>query len=196
VTRWQHTDAPRGDDYDARWDRLAAAGVNIHGEADLGAALLADSGGRRVLDAGCGTGRVAIELARRGFTVLGVDADPAMLAAARRKAPRLRWLHADLVELDRHVTDRFDLVVLAGNVMIFLDPGTEATVLRQLAARLRPGGLLVAGFTVRADRLPLDRYDELVAAAGLRPLHRWATWDREPYAGGDYAVSVARSACG
>ena len=63
TTRWQRTEAPRGDDYDARWRSMEAAGHNIHGEADLVEALLADSGGSSVLDAGCGTGRVGIELA-------------------------------------------------------------------------------------------------------------------------------------
>ena len=57
----------RGADYDARWDEMAAAGDNIHGEADLVSFLLAQTGGHRVLDAGCGTGRVAVELSRRGW---------------------------------------------------------------------------------------------------------------------------------
>ena len=86
-TRWQRVGAPRGDDYDERWRRLAAVGHNVHGEADLVEQLLRETGGTRVLDAGCGTGRVAIELARRGFSVVGVDADGGMLDAARAKAP-------------------------------------------------------------------------------------------------------------
>ena len=89
-TRWQSSDAPRGQDYDARWERLAASGVGVHGEADLIESLLSETGGSTVLDAGCGTGRVAIELAARGCAVVGLDADPAMLAAARSKAPDLR----------------------------------------------------------------------------------------------------------
>ncbi len=62
------------------------------------------------------------------------------------------------------------------------------------AARLRPGGLLVAGFSVRPDRLPLDTYDRLCGQAGLEPVDRWSTWSRDPYEGGDYAVSVHRRA--
>jgi hypothetical protein len=79
-------------------------------------------------------------------------------------------------------------------VMIFLSPGTEGRVVRELAERLAPGGLLVVGFSVRPDRLPLEEYDRLVDAAGLAAVARWATWDRQPYDGGDYAVSVHRRA--
>jgi len=195
-TRWQgRDDVPRGDDYDRRWQRLAAQGANIHGEADLVSDLLAAEGGTRVLDAGCGTGRVAIELARRGYTVAGVDADDRMLATARDKGPGLRWAHADLSALGdtaiSGVTDTvFDIALLAGNVMIFVTPGTEAAVLRRLTDRLAPGGLLVAGFSLQPGRLGLADYDRFARDAGLILRERWATWDRQPFTGGDYAVSV------
>ena len=193
-TRWQDTSLPRGDDYDARWAKLAAAGKSVHGEADLVANLLRDSGGTRVLDAGCGTGRVAIELANRGFSVVGIDSDAAMLDAARTKAPELSWVHADLVDADAAVGAEFDIVVAAGNVMIFLTPGTERAVVGQLADRLAPDGLLVSGFQLNTGRLTLERYDEYAAAAGLELVHRWSTWDREDFSGDDYAVSAhARS---
>jgi SAM-dependent methyltransferase len=189
-TRWQRTDAPRGDEYDARWTRLAASGESIHGEADLVDSLLEEIGGRRVLDAGCGTGRVAVELARRGYQVVGVDADRLMLEAAQAKAPEITWLAGDLRELGDVLTDSFDAVVLAGNVMIFLEPGTEARVVEQVVGRLAPSGVLIAGFTVGPDQLSLDAYDALASEAGLILRNRWATWQHEPYAGGDYAVSV------
>ncbi|OAN27475.1 SAM-dependent methyltransferase [Mycolicibacterium iranicum] len=189
-TRWQQSDRPRGDDYDARWERLAQTGESVHGEADFIEALLRECGGARVLDAGCGTGRVAIELATRGYSVVGIDADPAMLSAAKTKAPQVRWIEADLVETDAHLQETFDIVAMPGNVMIFLDRGTEATVVSQLARRLAPGGLLVAGFQLVAGQLTLARYDEVAAAAGLEFAGRWATWDRDPYEGGDYAVTV------
>lgn len=192
TSRWQQTDeVPRGDDYDARWRKLAAIGTNIHGEADLVESLLPGSGGS-VLDAGCGTGRVGIELARRGYSVTGVDSDPQMLTTARDKAPELPWLQVDLAALPDTLSGPFDMALLAGNVMIFLEPGTEEQVVTGLSARLAPAGLLVAGFSLRPDQLSLDRYDELAAAAGLQRMHRWSTWDRKPYTGGDYAVSVHR----
>jgi SAM-dependent methyltransferase len=189
-TRWQRTYMPRGADYDARWSSLAASGVNIHGEADLVESLLRESGGRNVLDAGCGTGRIAIELARRGFAVTGVDADPGMLAEAVAKDPKLPWLHGDLADPDVVAQiGAVDLVLLAGNVMVFLEPGTEPAVLANLADRLNPGGLLVAGFSLQRD-LDLERYDEIAKAARLQPVARWATWDRQPFDDGSYAVSV------
>jgi 2-polyprenyl-3-methyl-5-hydroxy-6-metoxy-1,4-benzoquinol methylase len=191
-SRWRDTDAPRGDAYDERWRRLAAAGQSVHGEADLIESLLRETGGSRVLDAGCGTGRVAIELAARGFSVTGMDLDEAMLAAARAKAPEQRWILADLCEASAHLDSEFDVVVLAGNVMIFVARGTEATVISQLASHVAPGGLLVAGFQLTTGRLTLEQYDTACAAAGLELLDRWATWDREPFDGGDYAVSLHR----
>lgn len=190
--RWlAETGGNRGASYDNRFAELAASGVDVHGEADLCVALVPP--GSRVLDAGCGTGRVAIELARRGYHVVGVDLDPSMLHVARERAPHLRWLHADLATLDPRLGP-FDVGLFAGNVMIFLTPGTEGTVLSQVASTLRLGGLLVAGFSLLPARFDLPAYDAAAMRAGLEPVDRWATWDRKPYAGGDYAVSVHRQA--
>jgi SAM-dependent methyltransferase len=178
-----------GDAYDAPYAARAAAGENIHGEADL----VESFGPRTVLDAGCGTGRVAIELARRGCSVVGVDIDPQMLATARRKAPDLEWHQADLATVD--LGRQFDLILMAGNVMIFLAPGTEGAVLHNMARHLAPGGVLVAGFQLSLGYLQLDDYDRLAAAAGLVLEARYATWDRAPWHGlRTYAVSVHRHA--
>jgi SAM-dependent methyltransferase len=179
----------RGDDYDARFARLEAEGGYLHGEADLVAELAGDPPAL-ILDAGCGTGRVAIELARRGYAVVGVDTEEAMLDTARTKAPDLEWLLGDLSSAALPAS-RFDLVVAAGNVMIFLELGTEAAVVSNLAQTVAPGGLVVAGFQV-GRQLTLERYDALCEGAGLALVHRWATWERAPYTGGDYAVSVHR----
>lgn len=195
-TRWENTDAPRGEGYDAQWERLAAAGHSIHGEADLVDGLLQEHGGRRVLDAGCGTGRVAIELAARGYDVVGVDLDAGMLDAARAKAPELPWVRADLAALLASAMPEgraaFDAVVMAGNVMIFVQPGTEGAVLARLHDLVAPGGLVIAGFQLRPARIAIAEYDRLAREAGLEPLERWSTWDRAPFTGGDYAVSVHR----
>jgi SAM-dependent methyltransferase len=179
----------RGDDYDARFARCAAEGLYLHGEADLVAGLLGDPPAS-VLDAGCGTGRVAIELARRGYAVVGIDVEPAMLESARAKAPDLQWMLGDLAAAELPAS-QFDLVVAAGNVMVFLELGTEGAVMSNLARTVVPGGLVVAGFQV-GRQLPLERYDALSDGAGLELVDRWATWERAPYSGGDYAVSAHR----
>ena len=178
-------EVPRGDAYDARFRRLAAAGHDVHGEASFVASLGAPS----VLDAGCGTGRVAIELARRGLEVVGVDRDPAMLATARAKVPELTWVEADLTDVD--LERRFGVVVMAGNVMIFVEPGTEGRIMANLAGHVEPGGYLVAGFSLLPGHLDLATYDRLAAAAGLVLVERHATWDRRPARpDADYAVSL------
>jgi SAM-dependent methyltransferase len=186
--RWLSEAGDRSSTYDRRWEESAAAGRNIHGEADF----VEDLGASSVLDAGCGTGRVAVELARRGVDVMGVDVDASMLERARAKAPALAWEQADLAEVGLGRT--FDVVVMAGNVMIFLAPGTEARVVANLARHLAPAGSLVAGFSLEPGRLDLATYDAHAGAAGLVLAERWATWDRQPFTGGDYAVSVHRRA--
>ncbi len=247
-TRWTSVDAPRGEAYDRRFERLAASGFDVHGEAAFveslvfgsasgsgsgsgscsaarsasaadaftsaadaaaspadaatsaratgcegtwSAAALPGSAAASVLDAGCGTGRVAIELARRGVDVVGVDADASMLEAARGKAPALEWVRADLSTLS--LVRRFDIVVMAGNVLLFVAPGTEATVVERLAAHLVPGGRLVAGFSLGGG-VTVAGYDAMAAKAGLVLESRYATWERAPFVvESDYAVSVHRA---
>jgi SAM-dependent methyltransferase len=172
-----------GDRYQERFDALAAGGADVHGEATFVRAF----GPASVLDAGCGTGRVAIELARHGIDVVGVDVDRSMLAAARRRQPELEWVESDLAALD--LGRRFDVVVLAGNVPLFTAPGTHAELVAGCARHV--GGALVAGFELTRG-YDLASYDEHCAAAGLVLSARFSTWDREPFTGGDYAVSVHR----
>lgn len=192
-SRWlDETGGERGPSYEERFRELAASGVDVHGEAAFVEQLLAslDPPGRRVLDAGCGTGRVARELARRGCEVLGVDSDPSMLDVARAQAPEQRWLLADLVGLE--LDERFDVVVAAGNVVVFLAPGTEGQVVQQMAAHVRPGGLLVSGW--RTDLLTCEGYDALAAGAGLEPVARYSTWQAAPWRDdADWCVAVDRA---
>lgn len=188
-----------GEDYAARFEALARSGKNVHGEARFCAALV--PAGARVLDAGCGTGRVMIRLAELGYDCVGVDLDASMLAVARKQAPGLPWFRSDLAEFEPDslgIAGDFDLVVAAGNIFPLLAPGTESAVVERLSAALRPGGLLVAGFGLDEAHLPvlpsltLSDYDEWCAAAGLTAVDRFATWDADPYADGGYAVSVHR----
>jgi SAM-dependent methyltransferase len=187
--RWLQSRTVSGDNYDATYKRRAAAGEDVHGEADF----VERFAPKTVLDAGCGTGRVGRELARRGLDVVGVDIDPGMLDTARRKAPEVEWHLADLATVD--LGRSFDAIVMAGNVMIFLQPGTEAAGVANMARHLEPGGVLIAGFQIMRGRLSPQRYDDVAADAGLALAERWSTWDCDAWKpGGDYAVSVHRRA--
>jgi SAM-dependent methyltransferase len=175
------------DEYETRWDRLAAEGHDVHGEADL----VASYGPSSVLDAGCGMGRVAIELWRRGLDVVGVDLDPDLLERARRRAPTVPWVEGDLSGLDLQRT--FDLVVMAGNVIPFVEPADRQGVVEACARHLVPGGRLVIGATLDATWPTVDDYDRWSTPAGLALAERFAGWAREPWTpegGHHYAVSV------
>jgi SAM-dependent methyltransferase len=184
---WLRLRRPSGDEYDAPYELRATAGENVHGEADFVMLLVP----RSVLDAGCGTGRVARELARRGVETVGVDLDDEMLSTARRKAPALEWHHADLAAID--LGRVFDVVLLAGNVMIFVTPGSESAVIANLARHLARGGALVAGFSLRPGQLTVEEFDRLAASSGLSLVERWSTWDRDTWGpAADYQVSLHR----
>jgi SAM-dependent methyltransferase len=185
-----------GEAYAARIAALAASGKDMHGEARFCAALV--PAGARILDAGCGTGRVGARLAELGYDVAGTDVDASMLAVAQR-IPGVRWYLADLAELELG-EQPFDLIVAAGNVFPFLAPGTGARVLERLAAHLAPGGLLVSGFGLDRPHVPqpgaivdIADYDGWCLAAGLLPVSRHATWDGDAWSDlAGYAVSVHR----
>lgn len=203
-SRWQSVArAQAGDDYARvyadRFRALAEQGEDVHGEASFAAGILAAPA--RILDAGCGTGRVAVRLHDLGYVVVGCDVDPAMIEVARQAAPTLDWRVADLSGFDLDAS--FDLVLLAGNVLPLLEPGTLDAAAFALAGHVAPGGSLAAGFGLDAAHLPggcpplgLDEVDAAMAAAGLQMAERWATWDRRPFDGGGYAVSVYRRAEG
>lgn len=196
---WLATRQRTGAEYDAPYEARAAAGMDVHGEANLVEKLLRSELNRdsrkppyRVLDAGCGTGRTAIELARRGIEIVGVDLDEVMLTQARHKAPHLDWRLGDLSTIDLGTS--FDAVVMAGNVMIFLTPATEASTIANMGRHLDSGGLLIAAFELTRKswtNLTIDSYDTMASAAGMIPVARWSTWEQAAWNVGDsYAVSV------
>jgi SAM-dependent methyltransferase len=193
-TRWAtEQDPDHSQWYITRFRRLAAEGADLAGEARLVDAMLPRRA--RVLDAGCGPGRVGAELARRGHTVVGVDADPALIEAAQADHPGVRWLVADLADFDLAAigeAEPFDAAVLAGNVMAFVAPGTEPAVLTRVAAHLVDDGFVIVGFG--ADRgYPVGAFDAHVDEAGLVVEQRFATWDLRPWRpDSPFAVTVLR----
>lgn len=190
--------AAHGDGYAAtyaqRFREMAADGHDIHGEATFVQGVLAPPA--RVLDAGCGTGRIAIHLQQQGYVVVGIDVDESMLAQARTAAPDLDWRAADLATMD--LRQSFELVLLAGNVIPLLEAETLRQVALRLAAHTAPGGHVVCGFGLSAEHLPagcpptpLAEVDAAFAEAGLVPVRRWAGWDRAAYAkDAGYVVTI------
>lgn len=167
--------------YIERFRSMAAEGRDLDGEARLVDAMAPR--GARILDAGCGPGRVGGRLAALGHDVVGVDIDPELIAAAERDHPGPVWLTRDLAELDLAadgIAERFDVVVSAGNVMTFLGPATRRQVLVRLMAHLAPDGRLVVGFG--ADRgYEFDDFFTDATASGFRDELRLSTWDLRPF---------------
>jgi SAM-dependent methyltransferase len=101
--------------------------------------------GAALLDAGCGTGRYAVELARHGFVVTGVDRSPELLAEARRRpvspGARVRFDSGDLLALSGAAI--FDAIVCRGVLNDLVEPAERAAVFGVFARALRPGGALL-----------------------------------------------------
>ncbi|WP_032402875.1 class I SAM-dependent DNA methyltransferase [Rhodococcoides fascians] len=188
TTRWQaENSADDSKRYIERFDRLAERGVDLHGEARMVDALVSPASS--ILDAGCGTGRLGAELAHRGHRVTAVDLDP-VLAEAARAHPELDVHVADLTTLD--LGRRFDAAVAAGNVLVYMKPGTEREALERIWAHLTDGGVFVTGFATDRD-YTVGAVDADLAAVGFVVEHRFATWDLRPWRdAADWAVTVAR----
>jgi SAM-dependent methyltransferase len=193
--RWfSHRDEAGREEYAHRFRRIAARGEDIDGEARFVDALAR----RRstILDAGCGTGRVAAALARSGHAAYGVDVDPLLIERGREFHPGLPLAVLDLALVTPEALaalgfpTSYDVIVCPGNVMHFVGPGTEPRIVANLAAVLEPGGRLAFGFFTGRDYTP-DDLDADAAAAGLTREHRFATWELHPSRDdSDWAVSV------
>lgn len=181
--------------YIQRWRDLAAQGMDLVGEARLVDAMVGR--GARVLDAGCGQGRLGGHLSAVGHDVVGVDVDPVLIAEAAQLYPAARWLVGDLAELDlpaAGVPERFDAIVCAGNVMTFLAPSTRGEVLRRMRAHIAGAGRAVIGFG--ADRgYPFDEFLADAQGTGWAPDLLLSTWDLRPFTpDASFLVAVLRPA--
>ncbi|WP_182523907.1 class I SAM-dependent methyltransferase [Nocardioides dongkuii] len=179
--------------YVERFRSMAAAGHDLAGEARLIDAMVGR--GARILDAGCGPGRVGAELARRGHDVVGVDVDPVLIEAAGEDHPGPRWIVEDLAELDLRahgVTEPFDAIVCAGNVMTFLAPSTRDEVLRRLRRHVHAEGRVVIGFGAGRG-YEFSEFLTDAGRAGFEPDLLLSTWDLRPWrAESDFLVAVLR----
>jgi 2-polyprenyl-3-methyl-5-hydroxy-6-metoxy-1,4-benzoquinol methylase len=137
------------------WDRLTRR--NILHRLEFALEALAPLAGKRILDAGCGSGRFSVAMAARGAEVVGIDLSQSMLelaealAAENAAASRCRFIQTDLI---RHTDGRcFDATVAMGFFDYVLDP---LPVLKHLRTMTR--GALVASFPARyAFRAPFRK---------------------------------------
>ncbi len=176
--------------YIERFRTMAAEGRDLDGEARLIDSMAGR--GSRILDAGCGPGRVGARLAELGHEVVGVDLDPVLIASAVEEHPGSTWLTRDLAELDLLAEghDRFDLIVSAGNVVTFLAPSTRQAVLANLRDHVTDDGRIVIGFGAGRD-YPFDDFFADVEAVDLDVDLRLGTWDVRGFTDtSDFLVAV------
>ena len=129
----------------ARWRTSQIGSITDRLERELILELVGDVNGCKVLDVGCGDGELAVELWKRGATVMGIDASLAMIDAAKARA---KEHHADITFQVAAADDlpfsaeQFD-VVTAITILCFVDDANP--VFREIAGVLRSGGRLVVG---------------------------------------------------
>ncbi len=181
--------------YIERFKIMEAAGHDLAGEVRTVDAMV--SRGSRILDAGCGPGRVGGRLHALGHDVVGVDVDPALIEAAEADHPGPVWLVGDLAQLDlpaRGVAADFDVIIAAGNVMGFLAPSTRVEVLRRFAAHLAPDGRAIIGFGAGRG-YEFEEFFADLEKAGMVLDVPLSTWDLRPFTPqSDFLVAICRRA--
>lgn len=165
------------ENYAQRWRNLAAEGSDIYGEARLIDAMA--QRGSRILDAGCGQGRIGGYLAKQGHDVLGTDIDPILIGYATEDFPEARWVVGDL-SADPIPEDNFDLIVSAGNVMGFLAEDGRQSALENLHRALAPTGRAVIGFGAGRG-WDFGNFLATARAVGFELENAYESWELHPF---------------
>lgn len=165
------------ENYAQRWRRFAAEGKDIVGEGRFIDAMVPR--GSRILDAGCGTGRIGGYLHNVGHTVTGVDLDPVLITYARADYPDCEWSVGDLT-LKQIPGNNYDCIVMAGNVMGFIAPACRGAVLEGLHDVLAAEGRAVIGFGNGWGYSFSDFFAD-AKAAGFRVSLTLESWDIRPF---------------
>lgn len=176
--------------YAERWRGIAEQGHDIYGEARLIDAMVDRQS--RILDAGCGTGRIGGWLAAHGHDVVGVDLDDHLIAVAREDYPDAEWATSNLADFsirdEAGREDTFEAIVSAGNVMTFLSVDERRPALQRMHDHLGFDGRLVIGFG-SGRGYEFDEFEEDAASVGLGVQQRYSTWALHPPAD-DFLVAV------
>ncbi len=190
-TRIIEADPGHSQRYIQRFKIMEANGADLYGEARTVDAMA--SRNSRILDAGCGPGRLGTYLHERGHQVVGIDVDPALIEAAAADHPGPTWVVGDLAEMDlpaRGIPADFDVIVSAGNVMGFLAPSTRVDVLTNIARHLAPTGRAIIGFGAGRGY----EFGDFLADAqqgGLDLQVALSTWDLRPFEqDSDFLVAI------
>lgn len=153
----------------------------------------APGGARRVVEVGCGPGRITAHLGGLGLDMLGIDLSPAMIEQARRRHPDLDFRVGEMTALD--LPPGGAAGVVAWYSLIHIPPAEHPAVLAGFRRVLAPGGHLLLAFHVGGERrhitdayghgdlaydayrLPPERLEVQAVQAGFRPVARLV---REP----------------
>jgi SAM-dependent methyltransferase len=113
------------------------------------------AGCRRILDVGCSAGLHALEFARRGFDVTGVDIEPYAVERARRRSRRgklgARFVTADIARKDLSRLGKFDFIYSLGNVLSHMVKRKVPGVMRRIGAALDPEGLFLFDLLIKGS---------------------------------------------
>ncbi len=194
-TRWELAGS-RTCGYAETFGRLVEERQDVDGDARFVDALAPR--GARILDVGSGTGRVAEALRRRGHRVVATEPDADLREQSRRLYPDLDVLAYQALELDPADLPRFDVIVLVGNVMVYLAESTERAVLTRLRELLAHDGRVVVGFDLDGNKsgsrvYPAEEFVADVVASGLTVQHRFGSYELHP-PNDAYAVWVLAAA--
>lgn len=144
------SDGPATPDYGESfadvYDDWYATITDAEATAERVTKLAAEAGGRRVLELGIGSGRLALPIAARGLDVVGIDSSATMLErlATKEGAERITVIEGDMAEADQLADGPFDVILIAFNTLFNLvDPGAQARCLGACARLLGRGGSLL-----------------------------------------------------
>ena len=143
--------------------------------------LPADLTGRRILDAGCGTGALAVEAARRGADVLGIDVSPQLISIACERAPRevhgrVKFMSGDMLHNNLGAFDH----IVSMDVLIHYPAADIAAAVARMAARAShsvaftyaPGTPLLRTMRLAGRLFPRSDRSPTIIPVGRGDLHR------------------------